>query len=117
MKKDRTIAWVFELAQTFDRETSKYSNWSDPQLSFGKPCVPEGAIRNLRPLIYDAVTAEDGIGEWDIEATAEMIARNLSAIEGGRFHAVTYAATKAGALEAFKTAKEHLKMQAGGADE
>lgn len=47
--------------------------------------------------------AQEG-GELDIVATAENIARHLSAIDGGRFHGPTYRAAKAGATEGLKCA-------------
>ena len=47
--------------------------------------------------------------DLDIEATAENIARNLSAIDGGRFHEPTYNAAKAGAIEGLKCALSALE--------
>lgn len=44
------VAWSFELATVRDRETGEYSSWGEPRLSFTKPCVPEGSIRNLTAL-------------------------------------------------------------------
>lgn len=44
------------------------------------------------------------VDQWDIEATAEEIARRLSTIRGGRLHAVAYEYTKAGAREGLITA-------------
>lgn len=44
------VAWQFELANYFDKATGEYSRWGSPQLSSSKPYVPEGSIRNLRPL-------------------------------------------------------------------
>jgi len=62
-----------------------------------------------------ALTAAIGAGgqavaTWDIEATAEEIARSLSAVKGGRFHGPAYSAAKAGALEAFKRATSALSQ-------
>jgi hypothetical protein len=42
------VAWVFELAGWI--VDGKYARWGKPQLSFDEPCVPEGSVRNLRPL-------------------------------------------------------------------
>lgn len=47
---NKPIAWVFELAHFYDRKTGEYSGWSKPQVSLTEPSVPEGSIRNLRPL-------------------------------------------------------------------
>lgn len=58
MNNKQPTAWVFELAQAFNSETGKYSDWGEPRLSFVKPCVPEGSIRNLRPLAYGVVKAD-----------------------------------------------------------
>lgn len=49
---------------------------------------------------------------WDIESTADRIARSLAAIKGGRLHGDTYNAAKAGALEALKTAVAALETAA-----
>lgn len=46
----KPVAWVFELAKSIDPETGEYCNFGKPQLSFTEPYVPEGSIRNKRPL-------------------------------------------------------------------
>lgn len=43
------VAYAYELASYYDPRTREYSCW-EPRLSFHKPNVPEGSIRNLRPL-------------------------------------------------------------------
>jgi len=43
------IAWVFELASMRDKSTGKYTGWREV-IQVGRPVVPEGSIRNLRPL-------------------------------------------------------------------
>lgn len=48
-KKAKPVAWVFELANRW--QGGVYSEWSQPQLSFNKPNVPEGSIRNLKALV------------------------------------------------------------------
>jgi hypothetical protein len=48
------IAWKFELARARQWEGGVpvgYGDWSPPQVSLTKPCVPEGSIRNLTPLV------------------------------------------------------------------
>lgn len=47
---DKPIAWVFELASFRDKTTGKYGGWRE-MIQASKPHVPEGSIRNLRPLI------------------------------------------------------------------
>jgi hypothetical protein len=49
-ERGEPVAWVFELAKYYNKDTREYSVWGEPQLSFTKPCVPEGSIRNLRAL-------------------------------------------------------------------
>ena len=47
------VAWMFELARSIDHskpEGEKYCDWGPPQLSFDRPNVPKGSIRNLTPL-------------------------------------------------------------------
>jgi hypothetical protein len=44
------VAWVYELARARHPETGEYTNWGPPQVTLYEPCVPEGSIRNLRPL-------------------------------------------------------------------
>lgn len=43
------LAWRYELATYYDRETGLYSDW-EGRLSEYEPYVPEGSIRNLTPL-------------------------------------------------------------------
>lgn len=45
----KPIAWYYELAACYLPETKKYVNFN-PRLSFNKPNVPKGSIRNLKPL-------------------------------------------------------------------
>jgi hypothetical protein len=47
---DGPYAWRFELARAILPDGATYHNWSVPQVSETKPCVPEGSIRNLTPL-------------------------------------------------------------------
>lgn len=42
------VAWRYELAAGMT--DGEYSNWQPSQVTLHKPCVPEGAIRNLTPL-------------------------------------------------------------------
>lgn len=46
----KPVAWMFELANTYDRATGEYGGWGEVQLSFIKPSVTPGSIRNLTPL-------------------------------------------------------------------
>jgi hypothetical protein len=41
--------WSYELARGKTAHES-YCDWGPPQISFRKPSVPEGSIRNLTPL-------------------------------------------------------------------
>lgn len=52
---------------------------------------------------------------WDVETTAEEIARILSEVKGGRIHGPAYNAAKAGALEAFKRVIASLAQGGDGA--
>ena len=54
------VAWVFELARA-RRTNGEYVNWGPPQLAFKKPEVPEGSIRNLRPLGHLEIPGEDTV--------------------------------------------------------
>lgn len=45
----KPIAYYYELANTIDRYTREYSNWTS-HISFDKPNVPEGSIRNFKEL-------------------------------------------------------------------
>lgn len=45
---EEPAAWMFELARYYGPRG--YTGWGRPQLSFNKPSVPEGSIRNLQPL-------------------------------------------------------------------
>lgn len=47
--REKPTAWVFELARIYP-DSKTYTDFGSPQLSFDKPCVPQGAIRNLQPL-------------------------------------------------------------------
>lgn len=47
---EEPLAWAFELATWYDAEAKTYSLWDKPQLSFTRPSVPAGSIRNLTPL-------------------------------------------------------------------
>lgn len=49
---DEPVAWSYELALTISAHA--HDVWGKPQLSFTKPRVPEGAIRNLVPLYAPA---------------------------------------------------------------
>jgi hypothetical protein len=48
------------------------------------------------------------VDDWDVERTADDIARDLAAIKDGRIHGDTYNAAKAGALAALKCASAAL---------
>ena len=43
------VAWIFQLASSRDQATGEYSGWRE-MIQVGRPVVPEGSIRNLRPL-------------------------------------------------------------------
>lgn len=63
------IAWSYELARVRYWEGGKPTGWGDwgpPQLSFTKPSVPEGSIRNLTALSIGArqPLAVDQVVEW-----------------------------------------------------
>ena len=49
-RRGEVMAWRYELARRYDGYPARYSDWGPPQLSFEKPNVPEGSIRNLTPL-------------------------------------------------------------------
>lgn len=49
--------------------------------------------------------------KWDIETTAEEIARNHSQYKGGRLHADWYGPAKAAALEALTTARNQRDIE------
>jgi hypothetical protein len=53
--------------------------------------------------------------EIDIEATSDRIAKHLSAVRGGRYHAGAYSAAKAGAMMAFECAAATPPAQVGAA--
>lgn len=57
-------AWLFELARAvhYDQGRKYYDAW-EPQLSLTKPNVPEGSVRNLRPLYVAAPRAQTAEGE------------------------------------------------------
>lgn len=42
-------AWYYELAQRYDSTTKEYSEWKY-EVSLTKPNVPDGSIRNVKPL-------------------------------------------------------------------
>lgn len=44
-------AWMFELAKAKLIDKDEYTDFGGPQLSFTPPEVPEGAVRNVKPLI------------------------------------------------------------------
>lgn len=69
------VAWVFELA-TCIREDGTYSGWDEsPRLSMTKPCVPEGSIRNLRPLyVATPAPAVDAVPAGEVERLREALA-------------------------------------------
>lgn len=51
------VAWAYELASSL--QEGRYTNWSK-NLTYSKPSVPEGSIRNLRPLGYLATPPAQG---------------------------------------------------------
>jgi hypothetical protein len=51
------VAWAYELAYTVI-EGRYYDRWYK-EISYFKPCVPEGSIRNLRPLYAHPAPKED----------------------------------------------------------
>jgi len=74
------VAWAYYLATSIGGDGT-YSRF-DRRISFRKPCVPEGAVRNLTPL-YAApgATAQDGVElfqqrvqPWLMACFGEMIA-------------------------------------------
>jgi hypothetical protein len=56
LKERKPVAWLYEQAQAreyadgFDKPPTGWSHWSTRLLSFTKPNVPDGSIRNLTPL-------------------------------------------------------------------
>jgi len=70
------VAWSYELAGTLLAD-GQYGNWR-PYLTWSKPNVPEGAIRNLKALC-ERSSSHDGAGDLklggysreDIEAIAD----------------------------------------------
>lgn len=46
VEQARPVAWMYEFAMAYDRQTGIYSDWQR-HLSFDKPNVPPGSIRNL----------------------------------------------------------------------
>lgn len=46
--EQKPVAWSYELATRLTEDGS-YRGW-ERHLTFYKPCVPEGSIRNLTPL-------------------------------------------------------------------
>ena len=69
--QEEPVAWRFELATM--RAGDTYTGWRAPQLSFRKPCVPEGSIRNLTPL-YAHPPAPQAEAAWR-EAAAQACER------------------------------------------
>ena len=55
-KVDEPDAWIFELASMRDKMTGEYSGWRE-MIQVGRPHVPPGSIRNLRPLYAGPVTS------------------------------------------------------------
>ena len=55
-KVDEPDAWIFELASMRDKMTGEYSGWRE-MIKVGRPHVPPGSIRNLRPLYAGPVTS------------------------------------------------------------
>jgi len=47
------VAWEYELAQSLD-ERGGYGHWGPKTLSHKRPNVPDGSVRNLRPLFAAA---------------------------------------------------------------
>jgi hypothetical protein len=44
------VGYIFELAKAKRTDNGEYCDWGEPRFSFTAPCVPEGSIRNLRPV-------------------------------------------------------------------
>lgn len=47
--KTEPVAWIFELASFRDKVTGEYGGFRE-RIQVGRPHVPEGSIRKLRPL-------------------------------------------------------------------
>jgi hypothetical protein len=67
------IAWMFELARGYDRQTGEYCNWGGAQVSFTKPNVPPGSIRSLTPLYSLAAIEAAGAKAVFREPTPGML--------------------------------------------
>lgn len=65
------VAWEFELA-TNEGVNGEYCDFQK-RISKSKPNVPEGAVRNLRPLVYCAKA--QGVPEEWREALQEFVVR------------------------------------------
>jgi hypothetical protein len=66
------VAWTFELARSIIPATKEYTNWGSAQLSFTEPNVPEGSVRNLRPL-YAAPHPSPAISDEAVERAAKAM--------------------------------------------
>lgn len=53
------VAWVYELARAINSK-GEYSFWEE-RLTFYKPNVPSGSIRNLRPLYFTTPTPQQEV--------------------------------------------------------
>lgn len=104
------VAWVFELATHRDPETGAYSFWNPPQLSFTKPCVPEGSIRNLTPLgpiAHPAALSADKL----LEALVDLTSWFTKPVQGQSGMVWVIPAGEMGADDALNAALTALKAE------
>jgi hypothetical protein len=69
---DEPIAWIYELAYVMRGD--KYSDWRE-RITKHKPNVPEGSIRNLRPLYAASPTPPTSLALETGEEDTQLIAR------------------------------------------
>ena len=72
---EEPVAYVFELARAINTTTREYCDWGKPQLSFSKPCVPPGSIRNLTAL-YATPPAPQPEPAADLVERAKAVVNN-----------------------------------------
>jgi hypothetical protein len=73
-------AWVYEFATAID-DGGRYCNWRKT-LEFEPPNIPEGAVRNLRPLIYAAAQP----AQTERALTDDAVRRTFALAGANRWH-------------------------------
>lgn len=73
--------YLFELAKAKRVDTGEYCNWGKPQFSFEEPHVPEGSIRNFRPVYSAHVSPGEVVKVKPI--TLKVIRSYFAAIDAG----------------------------------